>query len=65
MSPFSFNLFLSACYLAGWGFGKATLDGETLYEDYQIHFMVTQGMRDRETLKVDYPLLNKNRAPAR
>ena len=46
-------------YLAGWGFGKATLDGETLYEDYQIHFMVTQGMRDRETLKVDYPLLNK------
>jgi len=46
-------------FLAGWGFGKATLDGETLYEDYQIHFMVTQGMRDRETLKVDYPLLNK------
>ncbi len=46
-------------YLAGWGFGKATLDGEMLYEDYQIHFMVTQGMRDRETLKVDYPLLNK------
>ncbi len=46
-------------YLAGWGFGKATLNGESLYEDYQIHFMVTQGMRDRETLKVDYPLLNK------
>lgn len=50
-------------YLAGWGFGKATLDGETLYEDYQMHFMVTQGMRDRETLKIDYPLLNK-KSPA-
>ena len=46
-------------YLAGWGFGSATLDGEKIYEDYQMHFMVTQGMRDRETLKVDYPLLNK------
>lgn len=46
-------------YLAGWGFGSATLDGETIYEDYQMHFMVTQGMRDRDTLKVDYPLLNK------
>ncbi len=46
-------------YIAGWGFGKATLDGEALYENYEIHFMVTQGMRDRETLKVDYPLLNK------
>ena len=46
-------------YLAGWGFGKATLNGESLYEDYQIHFMVTQGMRDRETMKVNYPLLNK------
>ena len=46
-------------YIAGWGFGKASLDGEPLYQDYQIHFMVTQGMRDRQTLKVDYPLLNK------
>ncbi len=46
-------------YLAGWGFGSATLDGEKIYEDYQMHFMVTQGMRDRETLKVNYPLLNK------
>ena len=24
-----------------------------------MHFMITQGMRDRNTLKVDYPLLNK------
>lgn len=47
-------------YLAGWGYGSATLDGETLYEDYEMHFMVTQGMRDRETLEVSYPLLNKS-----
>lgn len=46
-------------YLAGWGFGRATLDGKLLYEDYQMHFMVTQGMRDRETLKVNYPLPGK------
>lgn len=46
-------------YLAGWGYGRAALDGETLYEDYQMHFMVTQGMRDRETLKVNYPLVGK------
>ena len=40
----------SILYVAGWGIGSATLDGELLYEGYQIHFMVTQGMRDRETL---------------
>ncbi len=49
-------------YIAGWGFGHATLNGTTLYEEYQIHFMVTQGIRDRETLAVDYPLLNKRSA---
>lgn len=42
----------SLLYVAGWGYGSATLNGETLYEDYEIHFMVTQGMRDRETLQV-------------
>lgn len=42
----------SILYVAGWGYGNATLDGETLYEDYEIHFMVTQGMRDRDTLEV-------------
>ena len=42
----------SLLYVAGWGYGTATLDGETLYEDYEIHFMVTQGMRDRRTLAV-------------
>ena len=42
----------SLLYVAGWGYGSATLNGEMLYEDYEIHFMVTQGMRDRETLQV-------------
>lgn len=40
----------SLLYVAGWGIGSATLNGEPLYEDYQIHFMVTQGMRNRQTL---------------
>jgi len=52
-------------YVAGWGWGKATLNGEPLYEDFQIHFMVTNGIRDRESLKVRYPLLErKSRAGA-
>lgn len=42
----------SVLYVAGWGYGHATLNGETLYENYEIHFMVTQGMRDRDSLKV-------------
>jgi hypothetical protein len=42
----------SLLYLAGWGWGSATLDGATLYDEHQIHFMITQGMRDRETLVV-------------
>ena len=46
-------------YIAGWGFGHATLNGQLLHEAYQVHFMVTQGIRDRETLEVNYPLLNK------
>ena len=41
----------SLLYVAGWGYGHATLNGELLYEDYEMHFMVTQGMRNRETLK--------------
>ena len=49
----------SLLYVAGWGIGTATLDGETLYEDYQVHFMVTQGMRDRDTLATRYPLEGK------
>jgi hypothetical protein len=50
-------------WVAGWGFGKATLNGKPLYDEYQIHFMVTQGMRDRKTLKIDYPRVNK-KSPA-
>ena len=42
----------SLLYVAGWGTGRATLDGELLYDGYHIHFMVTQGMRDRATLEV-------------
>lgn len=42
----------SILWVAGWGYGNATLNGETLYEDYEIHFMVTQGMRDRDSLQV-------------
>jgi hypothetical protein len=49
----------SLLYVAGWGTGSATLDGDPLYEDYQIHFMVTQGMRDRQTLATMYPLAGK------
>ncbi len=46
-------------YVAGWGYGHATLNGEPLYKDYQMHFMITQGIRNRETLKVSYPTLNR------
>ena len=50
-------------YLAGWGFGHATLNGKPLYQDYEMHFMVTQGIRDRKTLRVNYPMANK-KSPA-
>ncbi|MEX2316989.1 MAG: hypothetical protein WD669_07550 [Pirellulales bacterium] len=43
-------------YIAGWGTGSATLNGKPLYTDYDAHFMVTQGIRDRKTLKVNYPV---------
>jgi len=42
----------SLLYVAGWGYGHATLNGQPLYDDYEMHFMVTQGMRDRDTLRV-------------
>lgn len=48
----------SLLYVAGWGIGSATLNGEPLYDDYQIHFMVTQGMRGRD-LVARYPLDGK------
>ena len=40
-----------------------TLNGQPLYEDYEMHFMVTQGIRDRTTLRVNYPMADK-RSPA-
>ena len=46
-------------FLAGWGFGRATLNGKPLYQEYEMHFMVTQGLRDRKTLQVTYPLAGK------
>ncbi len=48
-------------FLAGWGYGHATLDGTPLYRDYEMHFMVTQGLRDRRTLRVNYPLEGRSR----
>jgi hypothetical protein len=50
-------------YVAGWGYGHATLDGRPLYRDHEMHFMVTQGIRHRQTLKVDYPIVGK-KSPA-
>ena len=38
--------------VAGWGYGHATLNGMLLYDEFEMHFMVTQGMRDRATLGV-------------
>ena len=49
----------SLLYVAGWGIGSATLNGEPLYEGYEIHFMVTQGMRNRD-LVANYPLEGKS-----
>lgn len=46
-------------FLAGWGYGHATLNGKPLYRDYEMHFMVTQGIRDRKTLRVNYPMRDK------
>jgi hypothetical protein len=48
-------------FLAGWGYGHATINGRPLYQDYEVHFMVTQGMRDRQTLRVNYPMAGKQR----
>ena len=53
----------SILYVAGWGYGHATLNGKKLYDNYEVHFMVTQGMRNRKTLKANYPMLNK-KSPA-
>ena len=40
-------------YVAGWGYGQATLNKKVLYEDdHEMHFMLIQGVRDRHTLQV-------------
>ena len=39
----------------------ADLNGKRLYDNYEMHFMVTQGIRDRKTMKVAYPLPNKKK----
>ncbi len=49
-------------FLAGWGYGHATLNGKPLYQEYEMHFMVTQGIRDRKTLRVNYPMAGKKGA---
>lgn len=49
-------------YVAGWGYGHATLNGQPLYNNYEMHFMLTQGIRDRQTLAVNYPRVNKKSA---
>ena len=46
-------------FLAGWGFGRATLNGKPLYDNYEMHFMITQGIRDRQTLRVNYPMAGR------
>lgn len=48
-------------YLAGWGTGHAKLNGKPLWDKQQIHFMVTQGMRDRKSLKTSYPDIERPR----
>lgn len=50
-------------YIAGWGYADAWLDNKLLYKDHEAHFMVTQGIRDRKTLKVHYPVL-QSKTPA-
>jgi len=46
-------------YLAAWGFGHATLNSTPLYDNYEMHFMIRQGIRDRKTLRVNYPMASK------
>lgn len=41
-------------YLAGWGRADVYLDGKLLYKDYDAHFMITEGVRDKDTFRVDY-----------
>jgi len=49
-------------WVAGWGYARASLNGRTLDGEHEAHFMVTQGIRDRRTHEVKYPLLDKKSA---
>lgn len=50
----------SLLYVAGWGDGHATLNGQPLYNNYEMHFMLMQGVRDRRTLQANYPIPDKH-----
>ncbi len=41
-------------YLAGWGRADVYKDGKLLYQDYDAHFMLTQGTRDKTTHRVAF-----------
>jgi hypothetical protein len=35
-----------------------TQNGKALYDNNEMHFMITQAIRDRKTLRVNYPMAN-------
>ena len=37
------------------------LNGKPLYDNDEMHFMITQGIRDRKTLRVNYPMAGKGK----
>jgi hypothetical protein len=60
-------------FLAGWGFGHATLNGKPLYQSYEMHFMVSKklpaGETNPATQQIDFyirsPQLNPKNRPNR
>lgn len=42
-------------YLAGWGKATVFKDDRVMYEDFGAHFMLTQGVRDKDTHGVQFP----------
>ena len=43
----------------GMGVRPRDAERQPLYDNYEMHFMITQGIRDRKTLRVNYPMANK------
>jgi len=41
-------------YLAGWGRADVYKNGKLFYKDYEAHFMLTHGTRDKTSHKVNY-----------